>query len=244
MFKIRTTLFFLIGSTLQATAFIPTNYLLPQLFQGVRGSSALESGIQLLPFACCVAWMTVVAGQFNSRLRIVRPVVWVGYALGALGYGLMYRFFQYGLPYSVQEGLLVIPGVGVGLSLQSPLLILQAAMPLKEMAAATSAWTLTRSLGGSVGIAIFSAVLNTGLRSRFALIEGYGTTFDVPTSTSGYAKLQALPDGPTKDAVLSAFADSLRVSLALLSEDLLASRSAGSSIVHFSYCLCWYVTRS
>jgi hypothetical protein len=60
MFKNRTTLFWLIGSLLQATAFLPANYTLPQLFQGVRGASALGSGIQLLPFACCVAWCTVI----------------------------------------------------------------------------------------------------------------------------------------------------------------------------------------
>ena len=60
LFKIRTTLFFLIGSLLQALAFLPANYLLPQLFQGVRGSNALESGIELLPFACTVAWSTVI----------------------------------------------------------------------------------------------------------------------------------------------------------------------------------------
>lgn len=61
------------------------------------------------------------------------------------------------------------------------------------------------------GLAVFTAVLNTGLRSRFAQIEGYGTTFNVPTSTSGYDQLHDLPDGPTKDAVLAAFADSVRV---------------------------------
>lgn len=36
MFKNRTTLFFLLGSALHATAFIPSNFLLPQMLQGVR----------------------------------------------------------------------------------------------------------------------------------------------------------------------------------------------------------------
>jgi len=66
MFKIRTTLFFLIGSLFQAFAFIPSNYLLPQLFQGVRGAGALGSGIQLIPYACCVAWSTVVGERLTD----------------------------------------------------------------------------------------------------------------------------------------------------------------------------------
>jgi hypothetical protein len=79
------------------------------------------------------------------------------------------------------------------------------------MAAATSAWSLTRSLGGSIGLAIFTALLNTELRSRFEVIPGYGTDFTVPQSTQGYKALHDLPEGSTKDAVLGAFADSLGV---------------------------------
>jgi len=106
---------------------------------------------------------------------------------------------------------MVVGGLGVGFCLSVPMLILQAAMPLKEMAATTSAWTLTRNLGGSIGLAIMTAILNTELRSRFVKLEGYGTLFEVPESAAGYQTLQQLPDGPIKDAVLSAFADSLGV---------------------------------
>lgn len=84
-------------------------------------------------------------------------------------------------------------------------------MPLKEMAATTSAWTLTRSLGGSIGLAVFTAVLNTELRRKFEVIPGYGTQFTVPESAAGYKGSQALPEEPTKTAVLSAFSDSLGV---------------------------------
>ncbi|KAL7425027.1 hypothetical protein Q5752_000715 [Cryptotrichosporon argae] len=209
-FKTRTTLFFLIASTLHALAFIPVNYLLPQFFQGVRGSSALSSGLQLLPYACAVSWTTVVAGIIAGRLKVVRPVVWAGYALGAVGFGLFYRFYSATTPRAVELGVQVVLGVGAGASLQVPLLVLQAAMPLKEMAAITSAWTLTRSLGGSIGIAIFTAVLNTNIQSKFEKIPGYGTLFTVPTSSAGYAALHALPDGDTKTAVLAAFADSFK----------------------------------
>jgi len=170
----------------------------------------MQSGIQLLPFAIFVSWSTVVAGQIMSRLRIVRPTVWIGYAMGVLGYGLLYAYFTSTLPLSRQYGLLVLTGIGCGLSLQSPLLIIQATLPFQEMAAATAAWTLTRSLGGSVGVSIFTAILNTNLRTRFAKIQGYGTDFNVPTSAAGYQAIHAMPDSPLKRAVLAAFADSFK----------------------------------
>ncbi len=81
----------------------------------------------------------------------MRPVVWVGYGMAALGFGLFYGLFKYPFGIGVQEGLQLVAGLGVGLSLSAPMLILQAAMPLKEMAATTSAYTLTRNLGGSIG---------------------------------------------------------------------------------------------
>ena len=84
-------------------------------------------------------------------------------------------------------------------------------MPLKEMAASTSAWLLTRSLGGTLGIAIFQAVITTGLESRFPKLEGYGTQFGIPRDLEGYHQLHDLPEGPTRDAALFAFSDSLRV---------------------------------
>ncbi|ODO00769.1 hypothetical protein L198_03096 [Cryptococcus wingfieldii CBS 7118] len=211
MFKNRTTLFFLIGSLLHASAFLPSNYLLPQMFQGLRGDSPIQSGVHILPYSIVVAWMTVVTGQINSRLRIIRPTAWVGYAFAALGYGLFYKFYTSTASYATQEGLLVLAAVGIGSSLQSPMLILQAAMPLKEMAAATSAWSLTRMMGGSIGLAVFTAILNTEMRSKFKKIDGYGTEFTVPESASGYSALQELPDGSMKEQVMAAFADSFRL---------------------------------
>jgi hypothetical protein len=65
------------------------------------------------------------------------------------------------------------------------------------------------------GLAVFTAILNTGIRTRFEGIPGYGTDFVLPQSVEGYAQLHNLPEGPVKEAVLTAFADSLRVSLTL-----------------------------
>lgn len=147
--------------------FIPSNYLLPQLFQGVRGASPLDAGVELLPYSIMVSLGTVIgdllqaqhsrmkadhtAGMINSYLRIIRPVVWAGYAGSALCFGLFYGLYRYPYTVALQSGLLVLAGLTVGFSLSTPLLIVQAAMPLKEMAAATSAWQLTRSLGGGIG---------------------------------------------------------------------------------------------
>jgi hypothetical protein len=85
-------------------------------------------------------------------------------------------------------------------------------MPLKEMAASTSAWLLTRSLGGTLGIAIFQAVISTGLESRFPKLQGYGTDFNTPHDLEGYHQIHNLSDAQERDDALNAFSDSIRVS--------------------------------
>ncbi|KAJ9112554.1 hypothetical protein QFC19_000571 [Naganishia cerealis] len=186
--KTRTTVFLMLASLLQA----------------IRHSTE-EAHTLRAPLS------TVVAGQINSRLRIVRPVLWVGYAIAILGYGLAIKYVAYGQSIGSQMVILIIAGLGVGLSLAVPLIMIQAAMPLKEMAASTSSWLLTRSLGGTLGIAVFQSVISSGLQSRFPKLEGYGTLFGIPRDLAGYHKIHDLPQGPIRDGAVRAFSHSLRL---------------------------------
>lgn len=160
--------------------------------------------------------------------KVLRPLVWAGYILGAIGFALWYRFFGYGASVPTLEGLQIVAAVGIGLSMQPPLIGCQAAMPLKEVASVTAVFSLARPLGCAIGrsslvlffrqdklirsgVAVFEAILNAGIRSRFALIPGYGTTFFAPTGIEGYTALHGIPDVAVREAVLTAFADSMKV---------------------------------
>ena len=45
----------------------------------------------------------------------------------------------------------IIASVGIGLSMNPPLVCMQAAMPLKEVATVTTAFVIGRPLGASIG---------------------------------------------------------------------------------------------
>jgi hypothetical protein len=62
-----------------------------------------------------------------------------------------------------------------------------------------------------MGIAVFQAVISSGLESRFPKLEGFGTQFGIPRDLNGYHRLHDLPQGPMRDAALTAFSHSLRV---------------------------------
>jgi hypothetical protein len=111
------------------------------------------------------------------------------------------------------------------------MMIVQAAMPDKDMAASMMAVMLVRSIAASVGelqylsmecgrtaelslcvgVAIFTALLNSELRTKFSKIPGYGSEFKVPRNTEDYRALQEIPDEITKIEVLNAFSDSFKL---------------------------------
>jgi hypothetical protein len=62
-----------------------------------------------------------------------------------------------------------------------------------------------------MGIAVFQAVISSGLESRFPHLEGFGTQFEIPRDLNGYHRLHDLPRGPMRDAALTAFSHALRV---------------------------------
>lgn len=100
-------------------------------------------------------------------------------------------------------------------------------------------------------MAIFTAILNDGMRVRFESIEGYGTVFQVPTDSEGYRALHGLPEGTLRTQVLDAFSDSFRVSTkqidaylqtcwiigcALLAFPLVVSSTFGRALIPSSHC--------
>ena len=80
-------------------------------------------------------------------------------------------------------------------------------MPLKDMAAVTSAWVLTRSLGGSIGISLYTSVFNVVLRHKFGALD---PPYPPPITAEGYQAMNQLPDGQEKTDVHRAFADSFK----------------------------------
>ena len=101
---------------------------------------------------------------------------------------------------------------GIGLAISPTMLVIQASVPAEDMAAATSGWVMVRSIGPSIGLALFNALLDTQVRSRFEQIEGYGKLFRAPHGKADYEKLHRLVE-PLKGLVLGAFSASFRVSI-------------------------------
>ncbi|OKI35833.1 EmrB/QacA family drug resistance transporter [Streptomyces sp. TSRI0281] len=131
---------------------------LGQYFQIGRGYSPTEAGLLTIPLMAGVLVSSTVAGRMVSKTGKVKPYIITGVVVLTLGFlGLSTIDHETNLVL-VSFGMLAV-GIGVGMSMQNLVLVLQNTVPLSELGAASGAITFFRSLGGTMGVSVLGAVL-------------------------------------------------------------------------------------
>ena len=87
--------------------------------------------------------MSILSGFIVSYMGRYRPVMVFGFAVMTLGVGLLIMLDE-DTGVAKQEVWLLVAGLGIGCFFQPPLIGLQSAMPVKDMATSTSAFSLIR----------------------------------------------------------------------------------------------------
>ncbi|OJT06143.1 hypothetical protein TRAPUB_3078 [Trametes pubescens] len=200
LFKTRTTAIILVSSLLHAFSFFSGAYYLPVYFQ-VLGSSATNAGVRMLPFSLGGAAFSIISGQITSRTGRWRPIIWVSWAIMTLGWGLMTMLDD--TSNNAEKALYpLVAAIGIGNLFQTPLIGLQAAMPLKDMATSTAAFILIRTLGGTIGISVGQAIISSELRKRVAQIPNL--TIDTsPSALTQIVRQIPLISDPVQRAALA-----------------------------------------
>ena len=136
----------------------------PLFFQGVLGLTATTSGSFLTPMMLGMVVGSFVSGQVLARAgghyRILGAA---GIAIMATGLALL-SVMTIETSYGTAVRNIVITGFGLGVTMPLYVIAIQNAVPYKILGVATSSGAFFRSLGGSVGLAIFGSIMN----NRFA----------------------------------------------------------------------------
>ena len=144
---------------------------LPQYQQFVQGASATNSGLLLMPMMLAAMALSLIGGQIISRTGHYRSFPIIGTVLMAVG---MYLFST--MDVTTSKGLtalfMVVLGAGMGCLMQTTNLIAQNSVELSDIGAATGAVTFTRTLGGSLGVAILGSVYTHQLTASMASHAG------------------------------------------------------------------------
>jgi EmrB/QacA subfamily drug resistance transporter len=153
-FVVATTVSFVVG----AAMFGAITYL-PTFLQVANGASASNSGLLLVPVMGGLLASSIIAGQVVSRTGRYRRFPVAGMALSVVA---VYLLSTLGTGSSRWESGLYMAlfGAGLGLVLQILVLATQNEAPAADLGVATSTVTFFRTVGGSVGVALFGALFN------------------------------------------------------------------------------------
>src|SRR5439155_6981667 len=150
-----------------AMAMFGAIFFLPVFVQGVIGNSVTNSGAILVPMLVAMIVTSVAGGQFISRTGRYKVPLLVGLALMGAGFYMLSTFDVHTTNQQTIEAMVII-GLGLGLTMQTYTLVVQNSVDRADMAVATSATQLSRSMGAAIGLAILGTILTQGMQSSMA----------------------------------------------------------------------------
>ena len=136
--------------------------MLPLYMQVVKGYTASEAGIKLIPLMLGILTMSIFSGKSITKHGHYKRFPIAGTAIMTVGLLLMTRL-QIVTPYWQVAIYAVLIGMGLGLSMQTIVIALQNAVEMRDMGVATSSNTFFRSLGAVFGTALFGSILTNRL---------------------------------------------------------------------------------
>ncbi len=143
-------------------------FLLPIYLQNLRGLSAFQAGLVLLPQAFASAVSVLVGGRLVDRIG-VRAVVIPGLLiLGLASWQL--SFLTLFSPYWWLQIMLVLRGLSLGLVAQPLIVSMMAEIRPQQLTQASSISTVTRSVAGSFGIAILATLVQRQTQVHYAYL--------------------------------------------------------------------------
>ncbi|AZG44703.1 MDR family MFS transporter [Gordonia insulae] len=156
---------------------------LPLFLQSVQGASATSSGLRMIPMMAGLLITSIASGQLISRNGRYKIYPIVGCAVFTVALYLLSTMDRTTSDVLTSVYLFVL-GVGLGMVMQVLVLAVQNAVEYRDLGTGTSGATFFRTIGASVGVAVFGAVFNSQLDAHL--------TGDVPRAAVGPCSAEVL----------------------------------------------------
>jgi DHA2 family multidrug resistance protein len=176
LFRRRTFLVATLVGYATVVAFFGAEFLLPLYLQSLRGRTALQAGVTLLPLALGAGLTMPVAGKLYDRLG-PRPLVVAGFAL------LLYNTWSLAhltatTPLGFIVALMAVRGLALGLAVQTPFTAALASVSSDAAPRASSLVISTRLAVQAVGVAVLATLLGSGAREPGAVhLAGFARAY-------------------------------------------------------------------
>jgi len=162
--------------------------LLPLYLQVVKGASPTSGGLELIPLVAGIMIGSIASGQIIARTGRYRLLPIIGTALMVVALGLLTRIGA-DTPLWGTMIIMVLLGLGLGGNMQPMVVAVQNAAQPREIGVATSAVAFFRSMGGTIGTAVYLSIVFTLLPRKV------GPAFTDAAATPDFQQaLRANPD--------------------------------------------------
>src|ERR1700730_13453318 len=193
-------------------------FVITQYFQFIKGYSAFETGVRLLPVAISIAVASIVGPRIVERVGTTAVVAG---GLAIFGAGLAWASTAGAATPYIQIALqMVLLGGGLGLTTAPATESIMGSLSADKAGVGSAVNDTTRELGGTLGVAIvgsvFASVYSGRLSSNAALSalpEQVRTTME-RSMAAAYQVIGQMPKGAVPDvraAVNAAFLDGMQV---------------------------------
>jgi EmrB/QacA subfamily drug resistance transporter len=176
--------------------------LLPVYFQVVKGLDPTSAGLHLTPMMLGVFLTSITSGQIISRIGRYRIFPIIGTALMTLALALLSQI-ELETPALLVSGYMLVLGAGLGMVMQILVMAVQNAVAYEQLGVATSGTTLFRSIGGTIGAALFGGIFAFVLESHMS-----GALSNASETLRDPAAIRSLAE-PLRSTYLAIFVDAL-----------------------------------
>lgn len=140
-------------------------FLFPIYLQSIRGQSAFEAGLLLLPQALASMVTVVAGGRLVDRIGVQAVMIPGLVLLGIATWQL--TFLTANSPFWWIQTMLVIRGLALGLCIQPLTVAGLSEIPPRDLAQASSLNTVARAISSSMGIAVLATLVQTQAQVHF-----------------------------------------------------------------------------
>ena len=181
---------------------------LPTYLQMVTGAGATKAGFLMIPMMAALLVSSVISGQFVSKTGRYKWLPIIGTLLVSVSLVLLSTMTP-SLPVWTLCSYLAVMGVGLGMSMQILILIVQNSFPISQVGTATASNNYFRQIGASLGSAVvgslFVARLTQLLTDR---MPGGGNTTAGSSNSFTPAIVRELPE-TVRGVIIGAYNDAL-----------------------------------
>ncbi|KAJ5305715.1 hypothetical protein PENANT_c041G09073 [Penicillium antarcticum] len=183
-------------------AFFVMTYYLPIWFQSIKGATALKSGIMNLPMIIGVIIFSILSGGLVTACGYYTPFMIASSIIMAIAAGLL-ATLETDSNHSKWIGYQAMFGIGIGLGMQQPMIVAQAALKTVDVPSGMAIVMFAQTLGGAIFVSVGQNVFQNQLLQNLKI---YAPDQDIARLVSaGATMLRSVVSGSDLHKVLVAY---------------------------------------